>query len=135
MRVVVTGGRAYADFAKVYEVLDGLAPEAIAHGDADGADALAGQWAHERDIPDRTYYANWKTYGRKAGPLRNQSMLDDFRPDCVVAFAGGRGTANCVKEARKRNITVVEVPERIESGGSCARRDGGAGVLRFRDLR
>jgi hypothetical protein len=37
--------------------------------------------------------------GRAAGPRRNQRMLEDFRPDLVVAFPGGRGTAYMVRRA------------------------------------
>jgi hypothetical protein len=104
-RVVVTGGRNYADSALVYATLDSLRPTAIAQGDAAGADGLARVWAFERGIPCSGFKADW-TRGKVAGPERNRRMLDEFKPDLVIAFPGGRGTANCIKEARKRNIPV-----------------------------
>jgi hypothetical protein len=35
------------------------------------------------------YQADWKRYGR-AGPIRNQEMLDKGKPDVVIACPGGR---------------------------------------------
>jgi ABC-type Fe3+-hydroxamate transport system substrate-binding protein len=46
-------------------------------------------------------------YGPSAGPIRNGRMLE-YKPDLVIAFPGGRGTANMVKQARKAGIAVVE---------------------------
>ena len=39
--------------------------------------------------------ADW-SIGRKVGPIRNQRMLDEHRPNLVVAFPGKRGTADMV---------------------------------------
>ena len=47
---------------------------------------------------------DWKKYGKKAGPLRNQQMLEEGKPDLVVAFPGGNGTADMVRRAKKANI-------------------------------
>lgn len=105
-RVVVTGGREYDNGAAVRAVLE-LEPIAeLAAGDATGADSLALTWAKHANVPHRRYAADWKKYGRKAGPIRNREMLDDFKPDCVIAFPGGRGTDDCVKAARDRGIIV-----------------------------
>jgi len=55
--------------------------------------------------------ANWAGLGRKAGPIRNQEMLDQGRPNMVVAFPGGRGTADMVRRARGAGVEVIEVGE------------------------
>jgi hypothetical protein len=52
--------------------------------------------------------AEWETHGRKAGPIRNARMLE-HKPDLVVAFPGGKGTANCVAQARGMGVEVLEV--------------------------
>jgi len=49
-------------------------------------------------------------HGRAAGPVRNAQMLAEGKPDFVVAFPGGRGTADMCKQARARGVKVVEVP-------------------------
>jgi len=41
--------------------------------------------------------------------MRNQKMLDDNKVDLVVAFPGGKGTADMVERAKKANIEVREI--------------------------
>jgi hypothetical protein len=53
--------------------------------------------------------AEWDKRGRIAGPVRNALMLDVGKPDLVVVFPGGRGTADCVRQARAAGVQVIEV--------------------------
>jgi hypothetical protein len=76
-------------------------------GGARGADALAVQWARGRGIRTRIFRARWESEGPAAGPIRNRRMLKEGRPDVVVAFAGGRGTAGMTALARDAGVPVV----------------------------
>jgi len=80
----------------------------IIHGGAHGADAGAEQWALASAIPVTCFRADWEQYGRQAGPLRNARMLAEGRPDAVIAFPGGAGTADMVRKARAAGLPVVE---------------------------
>lgn len=117
MRVLVCGGRDYADAEQVEQVLDHylLAELAICHGAARGADTLAGQWAARRAVPCQRFPADWSRYGRAAGALRNARMLAEFTPDLVLAFPGGRGTADMVARATLAGVPVVQVPAEREA--------------------
>lgn len=42
-------------------------------------------------------------------------MLDEEHIDLVVAFPGGRGTADMVRRARLNNIEVIEVEDNEKS--------------------
>lgn len=108
MRVLVTGGRDYDDYERVASVLGQLDVTTLAQGGASGADRMAALWCHEERIPCITYPADWAEHGKAAGPIRNARMLNDFRPDLVVAFPGGRGTAHMVGIARKAGYEVRE---------------------------
>lgn len=81
MRVLVCGGRDYGDREGLYAALNELHRrqkfELLIAGGARGADTLAEQWADDRKIPTKIYQADWETLGRKAGPIRNQRMLDE----------------------------------------------------------
>ena len=83
---------------------------ALIQGGARGADSIARQAAQQLNIYCKTYHADWKTYGRAGGPIRNRMMLDT-KPDLVVAFHdnldASRGTKDCVTEAKRRGIPVV----------------------------
>ena len=80
----------------------------IIHGGASGADRLAGAWANQNGVNVVEYKARWKQFGKGAGPIRNRQMLDEGKPDLVVAFKGDRGTANMIKQADDRGVKVIE---------------------------
>lgn len=115
IKVLVCGGRNYADAGHVFEVLTKLHDETpirvLVHGGASGADAHAAAWAEDW-VHTVGYWADWATHGRAAGPIRNQKMLDEQRPDLVVAFPGGRGTADMMTRARRAGVRVIEVAPR-----------------------
>jgi hypothetical protein len=110
-RILVCGGRNYFDQAQVNTILDQHNPTTIIHGAARGADTLAGNFAKSRGIPEIACPANWAKHGLKAGFLRNQAMLNDHKPDLVIAFPGGRGTADMVRRARRAKVAVIEIGE------------------------
>ena len=80
----------------------------LLHGDARGADRLAGEWAQERGIEVLACPADWKRHRRGAGPIRNRQMLDE-RPDLMAAFPGGAGTRNMIEIARTARLRVIVV--------------------------
>lgn len=114
MRVMVTGGRDFRDAAKVFNALDDLHEyrgpiTMLIEGGATGADRIAQTWARLRGIYLTTFEAEWARRGPRAGPERNRRMIAEGRPDLVVAFEGGPGTANAVSQARAANIEVLDL--------------------------
>lgn len=81
----------------------------IIHGAARGADTLAGKWAKANGIPVIEFPADWNKHGKRAGPIRNQQMLDEGKPDVVIAFRGGQGTADMVKRSKNQDFEVREI--------------------------
>lgn len=115
-RVLVTGGRDYADYRTVCEVLDGLHRASpiltLIQGGALGADRFARGWAERNGIAGEEYRADWDRYGRGAGPIRNRLMLAASCPDLVVAFPStGPGTPDMIQIARHAGVPVLEIVE------------------------
>lgn len=112
MRVIVCGGRDFTDHALIRRTLRNIHAETpikhIFHGNARGADTIAGNWGYEKNIPTHSVPAQWKKYGRRAGPIRNQNMLGQGI-DLVIAFPGGKGTADMVKRAKRDGVRVLEI--------------------------
>lgn len=111
MKVLVCGGREYSDTDRVFRVLDDIhhkhGIEWIIQGAATGADRLAELWAKASQVNYVGFPARWKKDGqRSAGPIRNKRMLETSKPDLVVAFPGGRGTAGMVKLAEEAGVAV-----------------------------
>lgn len=113
MKVLVCGGRDFSDVESVYRELDrihAMTPiTCIIEGGASGADYLASRWSAKNSLPEhKRFNADWALYGKKAGAIRNQKMLDEGKPDAVVAFPGGRGTEDMVRRAMAAGITVIK---------------------------
>ncbi|MGN6773056.1 MAG: DUF2493 domain-containing protein [Rhizobiaceae bacterium] len=116
VRAIVCGGRDYADKVTVWGWLQAIhlkrGIRTIIEGGATGADALAASWAIVEGVPVEQFPAEWKRHGRRAGPIRNQRMIDEGKPDIVIAFPGGRGTADMVWRAKAAGIPVREIAHR-----------------------
>lgn len=112
-RVIVCGGRDYFDRRSLYMVMDAAhraCPiELLIAGGAAGADALAVDWAGMAGVKSKVFPADWEGEGRAAGPKRNQRMLDEGKPHMVIAFPGGRGTADMVRRARSADVPVTVI--------------------------
>lgn len=110
IRVLICGGRHYADYDKVKQALVDLggkdAIEVVIHGAAQGADKLGGLAAQELGIAAKAVPADWTLYGKAAGTIRNQKMLDDEHPTMCLAFPDpeSRGTWDMVRRAKKAGI-------------------------------
>lgn len=107
---------AHRECLLLVQTLDALDPKPtlVIHGAASGADSHAAKWAKSVGVPDLPFKANWYPNGfgkldRSAGPRRNQQMIDEGKPDLVVAFTGGNGTADMVAKARAAGVDVIEV--------------------------
>ncbi len=113
MRVLVCGGRDFSDRDVVFGTLHDLAEQhgwlTIIEGGATGADSLAREWAKLCHHGVVTFRADWHSHGKAAGPIRNQLMIDGGKPDIVVAFPGGKGTADMVKRARAAQMQIIEI--------------------------
>lgn len=80
----------------------------LIEGGALGADRLARRWAYTvGGITVETFPADWGAHGKAAGPIRNQRMIDEGKPDVVLAFPGGRGTADMIRRAEAAGIRVI----------------------------
>lgn len=114
-KVLVCGGRDFAEAAWLSDVLTdvwrrdaGWGDLVVIEGGARGADSLARHWAMRNGRGTQGFRADW-SLGKRAGPLRNQRMLDEAQPDLVIAFPGGRGTADMVRRARAAGVEVREM--------------------------
>jgi hypothetical protein len=116
MKILVCGSRVFNDKRKFNDVLAPYLKEygsdlEIITGMAKGADHFAWLFAYHYDLITHKFPADWDNNGKAAGPIRNQQMIDEGRPDLVIAFPVGesRGTYDMIKRARKHNIEVIVI--------------------------
>lgn len=113
MRVLICGTRYNIDKHEtiVQNILGKLDPKTdiIIHGGATGVDTTVHRLAGKMGFKIECYFADW-SLGKKAGPLRNQKMIDS-KPDVVYAIPypsleKSIGTADTCKRAKAANIPV-----------------------------
>jgi hypothetical protein len=109
---LVTGGRNFRDQGLFNFTMQCLVdyrgtPSLIIHGGATGADAMANSWAIKNNIQVRRVKANWIKHGLAAGPIRNQEMIDVWKPSLVIAFPGQMGTLDMTRRAKAAGIEIA----------------------------
>lgn len=117
MRVLVCGDRNWTDYRLLSDTLDGFIGDisCIIEGECRGADRMARDWALRAGVRVLRFPAGWERYGKAAGVIRNQQMLEQGKPDLVVAFHNdiehSRGTRDMVYRARIAGVKVMIIKE------------------------
>lgn len=115
MKILVCGATYFNDYEKLHDELMKLFAErgfnnvTIISGMAKGADTLAVKFAEQYELPCLKFPADWARYGKGAGPVRNQQMLDEGKPDLIVAFPmqSSRGTRDMINRGLMEDIEVI----------------------------
>jgi len=105
MKLAIVGSRTFNDY-DLFEYwigyFDGDLIEELVSGGAKGADSLAEKYAKLYwGCPIRIFQPDWNKFGKQAGFIRNQQIVDNC--DVVLAFWDGksRGTKDTIDKARK----------------------------------
>lgn len=122
MRVLVCGSRTWTDQYPILWALRALRIDyreelVVIEGGAAGADTCAREAADRLSVWRQQFPADWQRYGKAAGPIRNQQMLDDAPIDVVLAFvdkplAESAGTADMVARAESAGVPVYVIEKR-----------------------
>lgn len=124
MKLAIVGSRTFDDFSLLLDILhshffDGCSRmfliDKIMSGGAPGADSLGERFADDYEIGKQIFKPDWNKYGKAAGFIRNQTIVDNC--DMVLAFWDGesRGTADTIAKAKKAKkptfIVYFDVPK------------------------
>jgi hypothetical protein len=110
MKTIVAGSREYTDYRRVKEILNCWEITEIVHGNCRGVDKLGERYAKEHNIPFKPFPADWETYGKAAGPIRNREMAEYAKEGRLILIWDGKskGSADMKKQAEKHDIQVFE---------------------------
>ncbi len=118
-RILICGSRRWGHRELIRRELAKLPTDTIIiHGDCPtGADHIADAiWRQIGQLAPEKFPADWKKHGKAAGPIRNQQMIDEGKPDRAIAFffASGAdadpsspGTADMLRRVRAAGIPVL----------------------------
>lgn len=113
-KVIIAGGRDFSNLQFLTEscnaVLKPLMKDnaiTVISGNAPGADRIGERYAQEKGLKIKRMPANWKKYGKAAGPIRNREMAE--QADALIVFWDGssRGTAHMIDITRKKGLEVT----------------------------
>lgn len=113
MRVIIAGSRALNETARLNAAI-ALWKEAygeasiteVVSGGARGADRLGEAWARAQGLPITRFPAEWRRYGKAAGPIRNRQMAA-YADGLIALPGGGRGTRSMIAEAQRRGLPIL----------------------------
>jgi hypothetical protein len=105
----VAGGRDYSHIPVMREALrpyfdDGWS---LITGAQRGADLTAETIWRGWEGPYQGIPARWSVRGRGAGPEQNMRIARDYKPDLLLHFPGGRGTASAIEWAEKFDVDTA----------------------------
>lgn len=111
MNICVNGSRGFQDYELMQESLRPYfsADDVLLSGGAKGADSLAEKFAAENGIRVIRYLPDWEKYGKPAGIIRNEEMLNSSQ--MLISFHDGKspGTAHAISYAKRNNIECVVI--------------------------
>lgn len=115
MKIIVTGDREWTDKKAIWWALYGFPKDTeLNHGACRGADTLADEVASELGwAVISPWFADWDGFGLAAGPIRNKAMLEESKPDIVIAFhsdlSKSKGTKDMCSQAKAAGVPVIVI--------------------------
>lgn len=109
MRVIIAGGREYqfckSDYLMISDFIkNGIITEVVSGG-CPGADRFGETVAKMENVPVKIFFADWKKFGKAAGPIRNKQMAR--YADAAILFKGGKGTASMRKMSKEFGLQIL----------------------------
>ena len=113
-RLLLTGSRRWLDQLAIWRQLNWWLGEygvdlIVIHGNClTGADKITQQWCVDNEVDFAGYPAKWKRFGKSAGPIRNQVMINRGADACIAfPLHDSRGTLDCAQRALDLFIPVI----------------------------
>ena len=119
MKLIIAGSREFNNYKLVSDTLyeSGFTRDTVTEvvsGCARGADLLGERWAVSYSIPIKRMPADWDSYGKRAGFLRNSDMAE-YADACIVFWNGtSKGTKHMIDIAKRKSgmrLVVVSITD------------------------
>ena len=112
MKCIIAGSRSITDYGPVVAGVEasGFADKIteVVCGGAPGVDRNGQRWAEEHGIEIAEFAPDWSTYGKAAGPFRNEAMAK-YADALVLVWDGkSKGSADMLRQAKKHGLKVYQ---------------------------
>lgn len=108
MKTIIAGSREITDYAVLLQAIKGcpFPITSVVSGCARGIDTLGEQYAQENSLKLYKFPADWSTYGKRAGYIRNAEMADNAEALLAVWDGNSRGTKHMINTAIQKGLEV-----------------------------
>lgn len=111
MRLLIAAGRHLQDAALIRRALmraHAIRPiTVVIHGSSGRLGTIAEEWGRAQHLHVVRYPANWRAFGKRGGVIRNAFMLEDSRPDLVLALPGGSDTRDLIARVQCARVPII----------------------------
>ncbi len=117
MKLIIAGSRKWSHSAALALVRSALEEKfrdvfsrmtELVSGGCRGIDAAAEDYCYKIGKPSKTFIAEWDTYGKAAGPIRNRQMAE-YADELLLIWDGkSRGSASMKREMERLGKPVWE---------------------------
>ena len=110
-KLAVVGSRYFKDYLLFTTKLDEWIkingkPEYIVSGGATGADRFAEVYAKNHNIPTIIFKPDWNKYGKAAGMIRNNDIVNNCTHLIAFPSRTGKGTQDSISKAEKMSKPI-----------------------------
>lgn len=115
MKTIIAGSRNIEEYQVILDAIEasGFEITEVISGGAKGVDSLGERYGTEKSIPVKVFPADWESYGRKAGIMRNKEMAAYAEALIAVWDGNSPGTYNMITEAQSRKLKVYVLRVRM----------------------
>lgn len=108
MKVIIAGSRKINDYQRVLDAIKNSEFDIteVISGRAKGVDTYGERYSFENKITLKTFPADWKKYGKAAGPIRNGQMAEYGEALIAIWDGESRGTQDMVRQATKKGLKI-----------------------------
>jgi hypothetical protein len=110
MKTIIAGSRYLSD-SEITRLCIKMCPwhreiTEVICGGANGPDTFGRQWAEQNGIPVRMLSADWATYEKRAGIIRNTRMVDEADSLILIWDGVSKGSQDTLQKAKERRLVI-----------------------------
>jgi hypothetical protein len=111
MKVIIAGSRTINNIELVEKAIkeSGFEITEVVCGCCEGVDTQGELWALKNGIPVKQFPADWKKFGKSAGPLRNKEMVNYGEALLAIHANNSKGTRHIIDYAKRKGIPVFVI--------------------------
>lgn len=111
MKVIIAGSRHLLINSRTIDGIvkaSGFEITEVVSGHCRGIDTDGEYWARRHEIPTKLFPADWKQWGKSAGPIRNNEMAQYAEALILIWDGRSKGSFDVLNRAKQYHLKIHE---------------------------